>query len=233
MPNWASTSSTTPVRALSTAMQDAAAAAHTEGTHLLELNYSGGAVRLTTLHHDIVWNGSMWNAVGGHLSFEAVRETPGLAAQAVRVTLDGVDQTVISPVLAQHYVGRIGRIYQGTFTSSGGIVDGSTGPYEMFKGLLNAAFEVDEVQPQDNQPGTVTVRTQFTSPLTLLTQTRGIKADLHSHQAATSSGDTFFRHMTGIPQHISWGRSETVYLPNLPGQTGQRGQVDSDNREWE
>jgi len=80
--------------------------------HLFELEFSGGTFRFTTAPVDISWNGYTWSAVGGNLSHGGVTETREFSAQAVRITLDGVSQAVISALLGQSYIGRDAKIYQ-------------------------------------------------------------------------------------------------------------------------
>ena len=191
-------------RSLSASMVTAAQADEGEVFHLISLAFSGGTIYLTTAPHDITWNGDTYTAVGGHLGFEAVQETTDLTGQGVRLTLDGVDQTVISPILAQNYIGRNATIYQGHIDSSGDII---VDPEEIFTGLLNSAFEIDESRDPESS-GTVIVRTTVVSPLVGFRQQRGIRMTLASHQHHYPN-DTIMRHVSTISaRQVVWGRSD-------------------------
>ncbi len=191
-------------RSLTASMVTAAQAAEGEVFHLISLAFSGGTIYLTTAPHDITWSGDTYTAVGGHLGFEVVQETTDLTGQGVRLTLDGVDQTIISPLLSQNYIGRVARIYQGHIDSSGDII---ADPEEIFNGLLNSAFEIDESRDPESS-GTVIVRTTIVSPLVSFRQQRGIRMTLASHQHHFSN-DTIMRHISTISaRKVYWGRGD-------------------------
>jgi hypothetical protein len=94
-------------------MQRAILATTGEVFYLFELNFSGGTLRFTTTGHDLSWSGQTWTALGGHLSFDGVQEQSSLRGQSVPITLDGVNQTVISALLGGSYIGRTAKIYVG------------------------------------------------------------------------------------------------------------------------
>ena len=192
-------------RTLTAGMVTAAKAAEGDLLHLISLAFSGGTLFLTTAPHDVAFDGDTYVAVGGHLGFDAVQESPDLTGQSVRVTLDGVDQTVISPLLAQNYIGRKGIIRQAHMDSAGVLV---VDPVILFEGLLNSSFRVSESRDPDGA-GTVDVTTTFVSELVSFRQQRGIRATLASHQHHFS-GDTFFKHISTISaRKVMWGRSDS------------------------
>ncbi len=200
-------------------MVTAAQAAEGEVFHLISLAFSGGTIFLTTASHDITWSGDTYTAVGGHLGFEVVRETTDLTGQGVRLTLDGVDQTVISPLLAQNFIGRSASVYQGHIDSSGDII---ADPEEIFTGLLNSAFEIDESRDPESS-GTVIVRTTIVSPLVSFRQQRGIRMTLASHQHHYAN-DTIMRHVSTISaRKVYWGH-------DLLGGSGGREDFPHDDR---
>jgi len=191
-------------RTLTAGMVTAAQAAEGDLLHLISLAFSGGTLFLTTAPHDILFGGDTYVAVGGHLGFDSVNESPDLTGQGVRVTLDGVDQTVISPLLAQNYIGRTAKVYQAHMDSAGVLV---VDPVLIFEGLLNSSFRVTESRDPD-AGGTVVVTTTVVSPLVSFRQQRGIRATLASHQHHFS-GDTFWKHISTISNRkVSWGRSD-------------------------
>ena len=188
-------------RSLTAGMVTAAQSDEGEVFHLISLAFSGGTIYLTTASHDITWSGDTYVAVGGHLGFEVVQETTDLTGQGVRLTLDGVDQTIISLLLAQNYIGRTAIVYQGHIDSSGDVI---VDPATLFSGLLNSAFAIDESRDPESS-GTVIVRTTIVSPLVSFRQQRGIRMTLASHQHHYPN-DTIMRHISTISaRKVYWG----------------------------
>lgn len=203
-------------RDLSGAMVTAAQSDEGEVFHLISLEFSGGTSFLTTAPHDIAWGGDTYIAVGGHLGFEVVQETTDLTGQGVRLTLDGVNQTIISPLLAQSYIGRTAMVRQGHIDSSGDII---VDPVTLFSGLLNSAFEIDESRDPETS-GTVIVRTTIVSPLVSFRQQRGIRMTLASHQHHFPN-DTIMRHISTISaRKVYWGRGP-MHISGGPGEIGE------------
>lgn len=168
-----------------------------EYLHLLELNFSGGALRLTSGPHDVSWNSVTWSAAGGAMSFESVSETPDYSGQRLRLILDGVNKLAITTFLAQDSIGRFGKLYRAHFTNGQLVVD----PILLFLGYMNAPWEVTE-DPDDRW---AKVETELVSPLAVLEQQRGIIADLISHQQLFPD-DTFFEHIATKPEgDFGWG----------------------------
>lgn len=209
-------------RTLTAGMVTAAAAEDGDLLHLISLAFSGGTLFLTTAPHDVVFSGDTYVAVGGHLGFDVVQESGDLTGQGVRMTLDGVDQTVISPLLAQNYIGRTAKVYQGHMDSSGALV---ADPVLLFEGLLNSSFRVAESRDPEGS-GTVVVTTTVVSPLVSFRQRRGIRATLASHQHHFSS-DTFFQHISTISaRKVWWGKQD--FSTGLSGGGGFGGTEDDD-----
>ena len=191
-------------RTLTAGMITAAQAAEGDLFHLISLAFSGGTIFLTTAPHNVVFSGDTYTAVGGHLGFDSVNESGDLTGQGVRLTLDGVDQTIVSPLLAQNYIGRTAKVYQAHMDSAGALV---VDPALLFEGLLNSRFRVTESRDPD-AGGTVVVTTTIVSPLVSFRQRRGIRATLASHQHHFP-GDTFFKHISTISaRKFPWGEPD-------------------------
>ncbi len=213
------------VRTLTAGMVTAAAAAEGDLLHLISLAFSGGTLFVTTAPHDVVFSGDTYVAVGGHLGFDVVQESGDLTGQGVRITLDGVDQTVISPLLAQNYIGRTATVYQAHMDSAGALV---ADPVLLFEGLLNSSFRVVESRDPDGG-GTVVVTTTVVSPLVSFRQRRGIRATLASHQHHFS-GDTFFKHISTISgRKVYWGATDVSGVVGGRGGEGDGEREDDDN----
>ena len=190
-------------RGLTAGMLTAVQADTGEFFHLISLAFSTATTFLTTAANDVTWSGDTYTAVGGALHFDAVQEGLALQAQRVRLTMDGVDTTIIVDLLSQNFIGRTAKIYLAHFGSDGTI---TADPYLLFSGVLNDRMEVEETF--DRKAGTCTVRTTITTPLTRFGEVRGIRSNEASH-SHHFNGDTFFRHINGIAgRKIFWGGTE-------------------------
>ena len=87
-------------------------AARAEVIHLIELDFSGGTLYLSTAGFDVSWNSHTWEGIGGVLSWGPVSETADDKAQGIPLQLSGVDQTVISLLLSQKIRGRGCKVYR-------------------------------------------------------------------------------------------------------------------------
>lgn len=79
----------------------------------VRLQFSGGAVYLTTAPMDISWNGQTWESIGGEFSLSPMAEFPDSRSGTYELKVSGVDQTLISLLLSQDYVGRGADIWFG------------------------------------------------------------------------------------------------------------------------
>ncbi len=185
-------------RTLHANMVTAATAETGEYCYLLSFAFSGGTLYLTTASTDIDWSGNTYQAIGG-LTFEAVRETREFTDQSLSVTLDGVDQTVITKVLQQNYIGQTATLHIAHFSSGAIISD----PVQLWSGYMNDAWQIRESHGRGG--GTSRITTSIVSPFVIFRQTRGIRANVASH-SSVYSGDTFFRHLQAIQgRPIFWG----------------------------
>jgi len=169
-----------------------------EVIHLLSLGFSGGTIRFTSGSNNVDWGGNTYSAAGSAMSFEGVNETPDPSGQRLRITLDGVQLSAITPLLAQNYIGRLGTLRRAYINTAGTII---ADPIVLFTGYLNAPWEVSE----DWDGRWAKVTTELVSPLAVFNQVRGLTADLTSHQRFFT-GDTFFKHIVDKPQgDFGWG----------------------------
>ena len=174
-------------RTLTAAMKTAAAAVTGEIFHLFDLGFSGGTLYLTDASNDVLWSGNTYTAIGG-LGYAAVQENTVLSAQSVRLTLDGVDTSIITRILQQNYIGQTAIIRFAHMATDGTI---TSNPVIVFQGLMNDAFEVRESFGREG--GGATVTTRLVSPFGIAKRTNGIRATVASH-SAVFPGDTFWRH---------------------------------------
>lgn len=207
-------------RTLTGSMVTAATAETGEICYLLSFGFSGGTVYLTTASTDIDWSGNTYQAIGG-LTFEAVRETREFTDQALRLTLDGVDTTIIGKILQENYIGGTATLHVAHFSSGAIIAD----PVQLWSGYMNDAWQLRESHGREG--GTAKVTTSILSPFVIFRQTRGIRANVVSH-SSIYSGDTFFRHLQAIQgRPIYWGQAAPISVP-LSGGGGNSTTGDDD-----
>ena len=193
--------------------------------HLFEFAFSGGTLYLTDASNDIVWSGNTYTAVDG-LSHDAVQETTQFGAQSVRVTVSGVDTSVLTRILQQNYVGQSAIIRHAHIASDGTI---TSNPVIVFQGLMNAAFEMQETFDPDG--GTAKITTRLVSPFAIISKVNGIRSNVSSHQKFFST-DTFFRHLSNITdQPVFWGNASPIYLHGSGG-SGSGGSNNPDSSEF-
>ena len=177
---------------------------------LLELNYSGGTLRYCDKPHDIVHGGNTWVGIGGVMTFTPPPETTDLSAQAMRLTVSGVDVSVIAAVLDNHVRGRTATVHWGQIDLSTGAIVAD--PLEVFTGLLNDEWRISHDQDDDG-PATATVQTTVVSRLARSLTPRQCRTNVTSHdamldRASLSVGDVLFEFVPTLENKvIVWGRT--------------------------
>lgn len=86
-----------------------------ESCYLLELQFSGGTLYLTSAAQDISWNSHTWQALGGLLEIDPSGESIDEEGQGVEVRLTGVDLTIMAVLLSESYRGRLAKVYYARF----------------------------------------------------------------------------------------------------------------------
>ena len=206
-------------RTLSTAMSNAISAK--EGyadVWLLEISGSGGVIRYTTAPSDITWDSNTWTGIGGAIDFDPPAETSDPAGQSCRISLSGVDTSVIAEVLNNNVRGRDCKLYWGQITISSGsvVVD----PLEAFAGMMNSGWTIEHTPSDPGTAGTVRVTTTIVSQLARHLFPRQVRTNVNSlleMQARSSrdiytppggeEADVFFQTIPAIVgQNVYWGR---------------------------
>lgn len=200
-------------RSLATGM--AAAVAAVEGyadVWFLSLTSSGGTTYLTTAPQNVTWDGQTYTAVGGAIEFEPPAETSDPSAQALRMTLSGVSQTIISDLLNNNMRGYSCTLYFGQVDMSTGVV--VVDALEIFTGMLNDRWEIQEVRDESGR-GTVTITTSAVSQLARYLVSRACRTNVASHndmlqRGGITTGDTFFSKVpTLVGKQVYWGNTVT------------------------
>ena len=77
------------------------------------LDFSGGAVRVTSWNHDMVWGGYTWTGLGNLAGISDVQESEKLETSAIDLTMNAANATVLALAMgeAEAYRGRTATIY--------------------------------------------------------------------------------------------------------------------------
>lgn len=192
-------------RALNAAMLADIAAMSAEKTELLELQFAGGTTYLTTAGQNLLYNGNTYVAVGGNLAVEGFGESTDQSANGCRLSLSGIDLSIIQLILSASHRGRKAIATYAHYDRATGLVVAN--PLEMFNGLMNDSFVIDESRtPEGGDSCDITTR--LTGRMTDIAKERGVRTNVHSHQYAipAAAGDTFFQHVPGLNnKKIYWG----------------------------
>lgn len=213
------------MRTLTAGMQTEVAAQRGTIVYLIQLESSGGTVRLTTAPLDMAWDGQTWEGIGGALTFGGVEEGPEASAQGVELTLSGVDQTIIAVLLSNNMRGREVRIWLAHLADAGTIVPD---PLEIFRGFQNSEYTITDSRDPE-QPGTVVVKTRVQSRLSVLGKPTPVRTNEVSHndmlkRAALATGDTFFRNVGSIVGgDIRWGMPWPYHIGDNPSRGKAKG----------
>lgn len=203
-------------RALDAALRAAIIAVTGERVQLAELFFSSGTTRLTTAAQSILWNGFTWEAVGGLFDPDGFREVANGNAPGCRVRLSGVDRSITALVLSDRARGRKASVYEAALNPTTGQIIGT--PRRVFDGYMNEGFDIVE-EPGDFGGGTVTIETRFADKISDLSQRRGVRMNVHSHQREIPGavGDTFLQHVASIQgRRIYWGSDTPPPLYSPP-----------------
>ena len=174
--------------------------------HLFDLQFENGSFRACSGNGNLTFEGNQYTAVGGFLGFETIIESSEFGTSAVRLILDGVDQSVVSAVLGSEAYGRPARIIRVHLDESGQIIDDPIifGPY-----FMNGGFTLKENHSVDG-PVTARVTTLIQNRLAAFARITGIRTNLNSHQEFYP-GDKFFQHVPGlVGRKIEWAKERRL-----------------------
>jgi hypothetical protein len=88
------------------------------------LDFSGGAVRVTSWNHDLVWGGYTWTGLGNLASISDVQDSEKLDTSAIDMNLNAANATILALAMgeAEAYRGRTASIYMCPM-SNGALID--------------------------------------------------------------------------------------------------------------
>ena len=121
-------------RSLTTAFKNETLASEITPIALVDLDFSGGHVRVWTGQGDLTWDGKTWTGTGTLLNIDAIQESTDIAAHGVSLQLNGVPSELLSTVLTEHYQGRAAVIYLAALNSSQAVI---ADPFILWSGRMD------------------------------------------------------------------------------------------------
>jgi len=106
----------------------------------IEMDFSGGFVRLWSGYGSFTWNGQTWLGAGHLLEIDPMSETVDFVANGAAVRLNGIPSAMLAVALGENYQGRPATIYLGFLDSSNVII---ADPLQLYKASMDI-MEIDE-----------------------------------------------------------------------------------------
>lgn len=192
----------------------------------VEMHTSGGIIRLTNAPQSISWNpmrteaetAHVWDAFGGVVTIEDVRETPDIQGQRLRVTIGGVETAILARFLDNQLRGRAATVWLASVPAATGQVQGT--PLVLFSGLASADWQFQH--RTGDQPG-FEISTNLLSRMAATEGARPLRMNVGSHEEWLRRGgqfasDRFFEFVPGLTgQVLQWGRLNSTYTSGTPG----------------
>jgi len=120
-------------RSITTALNNQLIASELSPFLAIKLLFDSGTIRFWTGYGDISFGSETYLGTGNLLGFSTVEETSEIAARGAKITLDGIDTTLVSLALTESYQGRQGLIYLGALSSQAVVAD----PVLIFDGRMD------------------------------------------------------------------------------------------------
>lgn len=169
-----------------------------------DLDFASGHVYLSSWDRPYTFGGNTYQALGKLGNVGEVTESAAIQSEKLQLTLTGVDNSLLTTVLAEKYHNRDATLYLGYLDSNYNLV---TTPEILWEGLM----DVMSIKTSTN---TSTVNLICENRLLLWNRNAGwMYTD--EHQRMRDSTDVFFNQVAAIANKIiSWGSE--VLNPNHP-----------------
>ena len=165
--------------------------------HLVDIVFDATPQYVTDAWKNIIWNGHTYTVLGHFIAFSDIEESAELQVASLTAQLSGVDQSVISAVLAEDYIDRPLRIYKGFLDANMAVI---ADPILIFEGRMDSP--VIEENPDD---GSCVVSVSATNAWVDFERLSGRHTN-HEEQQIFFPGDKGFEFVSEITQEITWGR---------------------------
>lgn len=100
----------------------------------VQLDFTSGTQRYTTLPYTVTWNGNDWTGLGNLVEISEIREAEALVATGVKITLSGIPASFVSLALSESIQSKDCTIWFAALGTDGTVQD--TPPIE-FKGSVD------------------------------------------------------------------------------------------------
>ena len=161
-----------------------------------ELDFSSGMVRVNTSPYTLTIDGDSYLGVGDLGKVSPIDEEASLAAKGVSMQLSGVDPTLLSKALDEHYQGRAAKLWVCLFDDDHQLI---SDPYPI------GIWRMDSMDVEHGETGTITLTAE--SPMADWDRPRVRYYTDQDHQSRYP-GDKFFEMMpVNIDKEILWGRT--------------------------
>mgnify|MGYP000005822053 CR=1 FL=1 len=182
-------------RGMSAAMLTEIAKPENYIVHLVYIETSP-ALYITTAHKQVTFNFQNYSPLGQLLKIPDIEESLSINSGTINLSLTGVDQSIISAVLAQKLINRDIDIYLGFLNTSGDLV---ADPLQIFKGIIEN-YNASE----DSNSKTSRVEVSAASHWVDFEKTSGRRTN-DADQQLLFPGDDGFRHTSEIIKDLQWG----------------------------
>jgi hypothetical protein len=130
---------------------------------------------------------------------------------ACRISLSGVDQSILAAILTLESRGRRCKIWWGHYDQAAGTIIADP--------LMNDTFDITESHDPATGAGTVDIATRISERVSDVGRLRGIRTNVQSHQASGIPGastDTFFHNVAGLLGTRIFCATEAPLVPQAP-----------------
>ncbi len=166
----------------------------------VEIEFSSGVINLWSGVGDISWDSKTWTGAGQLLMISPARETTGVTATGLTISLTGVDSAFLALALIEARQNKPVSCWFGFLDSSGVVI---TDPYKFFTGLFNYI-----VVEEGGERATITVTAE--NDLIKLQQPR-IRRYTDQDQQSEFDGDLGFIHVAALQEWNGyWGGGGSV-----------------------
>lgn len=139
-------------RALTAGMQSAINAQNMRPFFLMEAHFDSGHLYLWSGGGTLQYNGKSYIGTGSILSISPIKETKQMEANGIKITLSGLDQSIIQIAQNENYQDRPAYIYFGAFDTNWQII---LDPYLQYEGRM-------DVMPINKGSGEQTTKVSMT-----------------------------------------------------------------------
>lgn len=124
------------MRTIDAALLTALASDVVRTIYLVRIDFDGGTVAWNTGYRDISYGGKTYIGIGEIMSLGAVKESTGVAAAGISITIAGIKPEVVSLLLSEPYINRPVWLYHTLLDDND--VPLVANPVLLFRGSINA-----------------------------------------------------------------------------------------------